>query len=148
MSGVVAIDSNVVVAAVVSDHPDHETSAALLISWSPRALAVTGHSFAEAFVTLTKHSRGGVIRWPPDRAIAALDAVAERTQLIGLSPAETLAAVRRYAESGGVGARLYDYLIGEAVQRTGIQTLITWNDRHFRSLFPRLTIQTPTEALR
>jgi hypothetical protein len=67
--------------------------------------------------------------------------------LVGLTPAQTLDAVIGYAESGGVGARLYDRLIGEAAVRAGLRRIVTWNLRRLRGLFPTLDVITPADLL-
>lgn len=65
------------------------------------------------------------------------------TTLVGLTPAQTLGAVRSYADQGGVGPRLYDKLIGETAVLNAIPTIVTWNVRQMRALFPDLAIVTP-----
>jgi hypothetical protein len=67
--------------------------------------------------------------------------------LLGLSPAQTFDAVRTYANAGGIGARVYDHLIGQAATTAGIPCIITWNTGHLRSLFSSLTVETPTSFL-
>jgi predicted nucleic acid-binding protein len=62
---------------------------------------------------------------------------------LGLTPAQTFEATRRYAASGGIGARLYDALIGEAAVLHGIPDIVTWNTGHMRGLFPNLDVLTP-----
>jgi len=49
--------------------------------------------------------------------------------------------------SGGVGPRLYDRLIGEVALAHGIETIVTWNVGHMRTLFPALVVAAPNEAL-
>ena len=58
---------------------------------------------------------------------------------------QTFHAIRRYAQGGGIGARLYDRLIGEAAAAHAIPQIVTWNGGHMRSLFPKLTITTPKD---
>ena len=143
-----ALDSNVLIAAVVEGHIHHTPSASLLLSEPVGSFAVTAHSFAEMYATLTKHAGGGPYRWTTQQALTAVTEIASRTQLIGLSPVQMLDAVCAFAKQGGIGARLYDYTIGEAVMAAGLERLITWNTAHFRSLFPGLIVLTPEEALK
>jgi len=137
------LDSNVLVAAVAARHIHHPASAALLLNSPPGSFSVAAHSFAEMFVTLTKRGGGAPLAWEPDEARAAVDEIAARTVLIGLTPGQTLDALRRYAHAGGVGPRLYDRLIGEAALTAGVRRLITWNLVHMRGLFPQLEVVTP-----
>lgn len=139
------LDSNVIVAALAEDHVHHEASAALFASDRPRRFAVAAHSYAECFVTLTRRSTSSPFHWPPDEAWAALQDIAAGTDLIGLTPAQTVDAVRVFSEEGAFGARLYDRLIGEAAVRHRIDRILTWNIAHMRSLFPDLVVQTPSQ---
>ena len=108
--------------------------------------AVAAHSYAEAFSTLTR--RGAPFRFPADEAWAALESIRSVTRLVGLTPAQMFDATRDYARAGGIGARLYDKLIGEAAVAHGIAVLITWNVSHMRSLFPKLTVLTPKDVVK
>lgn len=140
------IDSNIIVAALVEDHEHHGPSAAILIDTTWR-WSVAGHSYAEAYVTLTR--AGGRLRyqWSPERVRAALDRIGEITDLVGLSPAQTRDAIRGFAQLGGTGASVYDWLIGRAAKQAGCKGIVTWNVRHFAPLFPDLRVQTPSDLL-
>lgn len=139
------LDSNVIVAALAEDHVHHEASAGLFASNRSRRFAVAAHSYAECFVTLTRRSASSPFHWPPDEAWAALQDIAAGTVLIGLTPAQTVDAVRVFSEDGGIGARVYDRLIGEAAVRHGIDRIITWNVAHMRGLFPDMVVQMPSQ---
>ncbi len=67
------------------------------------------------------------------------------TSLIGLTASQTFDSIRIYAQGGGIGARLYDLLIGEAAIAHAIPRIVTWNVGHMRGLFPDLTIMTPRD---
>ena len=138
------LDSNVLVAAAESAHPHHRPSEALFAGSAPRRFAVAGHSLAETYVTLTRPTAYG---WPPEEARAAVASFAADVVLVGLTPAQTLDAVISYASSSGIGARLYDRLIGEAAVRAGLRRIVTWNVGHMRSLFPALDVLTPADVL-
>jgi len=139
------LDSNVLIAILVVEHQHHAASLNLLIDEGGAVFAVAAHSYAEAYSTLTRKGENGPYRFAPADAWTALEGLRSLTDLVGLTPAQTLGAVRRYAESGGIGARLYDALIGEAATMHEIPAIISWNVRHMRSLFPRLNVMNPTE---
>lgn len=67
------------------------------------------------------------------------------TVLVGLTPAQSFDAVGSFAGSGGIGARPYDGLIGEAAVVHNIPAIVTWNTPHMRSLFPELAVSTPRQ---
>jgi hypothetical protein len=78
-----------------------------------------------------------------DEAWAALESVRAVTLLVGLTASQIFDATRRHAEDGGIGARLYDRLIGEAAIVHAVPVIVTWNTAHMRGLFPRTKVVTP-----
>jgi len=142
------LDSNVLIAIVAEAHEHHASSLALLTGGKRAAFAIAAHSYAEAFSTLTRRGDHGPFRFSPHEAWATLESVRAVTALVGLTPAQTFDATRSYAEKGGVGARLYDKLIGEAAVAHEIPALVTWNVGHMRSLFPSLIVTTPKDFAR
>jgi predicted nucleic acid-binding protein len=141
------LDSNILIAAVAEAHEHHAASLDLLLG-DVVEFAVAAHSYAEAFSTLTRQGKLGPFRFSPGEAWAALESVRAVTALVGLTPAQIFAATRDYAHGGGIGARLFDKLIGEAAVVHGIPAIITWNTTHVRNLFPMLTVSTPGEFSR
>ena len=141
------VDTNVIVAAVAEDHEHHAPSLDLFAEDPPYTLAVAAHCYAEAFTMLTRRGDHDPFHWPPGEAWAALESVAAATRLAGLSPAQTLEAVRDFAAAGHIGARVYDHLIAHAAQKAGAKVLVTWNVGHFPNAIEGLEIRTPTMVL-
>jgi hypothetical protein len=83
----------------------------------------------------------------PEEARAALESLRAVTRLVGLTPSQTFDVVRTFASNGGVGARLYDALIGQAARVHDIPRIVTWNARHMRGLFPDVDVLTPQAFL-
>ena len=139
------LDTNVLVAASVPDHQHHEASAELLNGPEGGRYAIAAHSFAEAHNILTRRGDFAPFAWTADEAAVALREVRSITVLVGLTPSQTFDAVLDFARCGGIGARVYDKLIGQAAVLNGIPAIISWNIRHMRSLFPELDVRTPGE---
>jgi predicted nucleic acid-binding protein len=139
------IDSNVLIAILAEAHEHHRPSLDLLADGQETQFAIAAHSYAEAYNTLTRRGERGPFQFTPEEAWAALESVRAVTSLVGLTPAQTFDAIRGYAQGGGIGARLYDRLIGEAAVAHAIPRIVTWNAGHMRSLFPDLTISTPKD---
>ncbi len=137
------IDSNVVVAAVADTHEHHVASLAVLNASDDGALAVADHSYAEAYVVLTRRGVRAAFEFTAQEAWAALESMRAVTTLVGLTANQTFDSLRDYARIGGVSVRLYDKLIGETAVVHAIPTIVTWNARHMQSLFPRLKVATP-----
>ena len=141
------LDSNVLVAMLAEAHEHHQASLALVFSDPRPNFAVCAHSYAEAYSTMTRRGEHAPFRFTAEEAWAALESVRAITTLVGLTPAQTFDAIRSYAKTGGVGARLYDRLIGEAAVAHDIKTIVTWNVAHMRRLFPLLTVLRPKDFL-
>ncbi|MFQ3664500.1 MAG: PIN domain-containing protein [Sphingomonadaceae bacterium] len=137
------IDTKVIVSALAPDHPDHGDAASLFDRCKDGDLAVPAHAVAEAYSVLTRAN--GLFRWAPGDCWLAIGSILKVTTLVGVTPAATIDAVRSYAHQGGIGPRLYDRLIGEAAIHNRIDTIITWNVRHMKALFPELQVQAPRE---
>lgn len=142
------LDSNVIIAALAGDHEHHAPSADLFDASLGPVLGVAAHSYAEAYSTLTRRGPRAPFQFTAEEAWAALESVRAATQLVGLTPAQTFDTVRSYAAGGGIGARLYDRMIGETAVAHGIPAIITWNIGHMRDLFPALTVQTPGDFVK
>lgn len=138
------IDSNVLIAMLVEAHEHHGPSLNLLISGGETQFAVAAHSYAEAYSTLTRRGDRAPFQFMPEEAWAALESVRAVTCLVGLTAPQTFEAIRSHARGGGISARLYDRLIGEAAVVNGIPAIVTWNVGHMRSLFPEMRITTPS----
>jgi predicted nucleic acid-binding protein len=137
------LDSNVLVAMLAEAHEHHRASLALVLGDPRPSFAICAHSYAEAYSTLTRRGDHAPFRFTAREAWASLESVRAITVLVGLTPAQTFDAIRSYARTGGVGARLYDRLIGEAAIAHDIKTIVTWNIGHMRGLFPSLSVLTP-----
>ncbi|MGI4877146.1 MAG: type II toxin-antitoxin system VapC family toxin [Janthinobacterium lividum] len=142
----ILIDSNVLVAGLVRDH-EHHAEAALLFSADPLPqIIVAAHSHAEAFVTLTRRGGGMPHAYDPARVIVGLAEIRSITTLVAMTAEQTIDAIERFADIG-VGARLYDYLIGRTAVLHGAKAIVTFNTGHMRALFPGVAVATPGEWL-
>jgi predicted nucleic acid-binding protein len=139
------LDSNVLIAMLVEAHEHHGPSPDLLLGDDPARFAIAAHSYAEAYATLTRRGEHAPFQLTPAEAWAALESVRAVTVLVGLTAPQTFEAIRSYAQGRGIGARLYDRLIGEAAVAHGIPGIVTWNTGHMRSLFPNLSVTTPKD---
>lgn len=137
------LDSNVVIASVAEAHEHHEPSINLFSLARTQDYAVASHSYSEAYSILTRKAPGSPFRWSAADAIAALESVAARCALVGLTHAQTFDAIREFASDGGIGPRLYDKLIGQTAVVNGLSAIVTWNVSHLANLFPSLDVLDP-----
>jgi predicted nucleic acid-binding protein len=143
--GLALLDSNVIIASLAEAHEHHEASIALFSLFPDQSFAVAAHSYSEAYSILTRKAQSSPFKWTAADAIAALESVAMRCSLVGLTHGQTFDAIRDFAADGGIGSRLYDKLIGEAAVHNGLSSIITWNASHMGSLFPSLDVVNPIE---
>ena len=141
------IDANVLVAAAEEAHENHASSLRFLLSRPAGTFAVPAHAFAETYSTLTRRNAAAPFHWSHEEAWSVIERFRSFTKLVGLTPGETLDAIRAYAAAGGLGPRLYDRLIGETAVRHAIPRIVTWNLAHMRSLFPSLNVTEPPTDL-
>ena len=131
------------VAILAEAHEHHTASFALLSEPANVRLAVSAHSYVEAYSTLTRRGGRAPFAFTAREAWAALASLRAATGLLGLTAAQTFEATRQYAASGGVGPRLYDALIGGTAVVHAVPCIVTWNVSHMRGLFPALDVLTP-----
>jgi predicted nucleic acid-binding protein len=147
LSAPALVDSNVLVAAVAAEHEHHAPSLRFASLMQRVRFAVAAHSFAEAYNTLTREGSAGPFRFPPNEALAVLEDLRHHIDLLGPTPSQTFDGVRQYAQSGGIGPRLYDKLIGDVAVLHGIDSIVTWNLKHMRGLFVALNVQSPDDFM-
>jgi predicted nucleic acid-binding protein len=141
------VDSNVLIAATDSDHEHNGASLRFLALSETARLATSSHCLNEAYSTLTRGRQSGGSAFTPRQAIAALDRIADALDVVALTMTDERFAVRSFADMGGTGPRLYDYLIGYAAIVNSIPAIVTWNIKHFVPLFPNVAISSPAHYL-
>jgi predicted nucleic acid-binding protein len=137
------LDSNVVIAILAEEHEHHAASLALVTEGDAVAYAISAHSYAETYNTLTRRGDRAPFCFTAAEAWAALESLRAITRLVGLTPSQTFSVVRAFANAGRIGSRLYDALIGEVAIVHDIPCIVTWNTRHMRALFPSVDVETP-----
>ena len=125
----VAIDTSVLVAAMISTESHHEACDRLL---NREGLSMYAHGLAETFSTLTGGRRP--FRMAPSMAASMIEEdYFPCLAITTLNPAQMLRAMRD-AESRGVrGGALFDYLHLVTARQAKATQLFTLNISHFRS---------------
>lgn len=141
------IDSNVLIATSSFGHQHHAASYEMLQRAAPQDFATSVHCVTEFYNAATRGLASGGSAMMPERALDALGSHRANFEILALSQTEHLDAIRRFAELGGAGPRVYDYLIGQVAVVHAISLVVTWNVRHFAPLFPSLRVATPQTIL-
>ncbi|HEV7405638.1 MAG TPA: PIN domain-containing protein [Chthoniobacteraceae bacterium] len=126
-----AVDSSVLVAAIVEAEADHLVCVALL---RKGGLLVNTHALAETFSART----GGRLKFQasPAAAVQAIErAVLPRVEALALAFSECLAAIREAHGRGIRGGAIYDYLHLAAARTRAAPRLYTLNLGHFRAFW-------------
>ena len=146
---VVALDSSVIVASMLSWHEHHELSLAAVskVLSDEDRVVVPRHALVEAYAVMT--------RLPSPHRVSPADA---RTMLSGtfqgrchlpqLGEAKTWVLLEQVAALGIAGGRTYDAQIAAAARDAGASTLLTWNLKHLRRVAPEgLSVESPGASL-
>ena len=127
-------DTSVLVAAVCAWH-EHHAPAAAEIEWRlerGERLVVAGPTLVEAYAVLT--------RLPAPHRLAATDAYALLEanflggQIMTLDASGYREVLARASGVGIAGGQTYDAVVAACARAAGVETLLTFNARHFRRL--------------
>lgn len=125
-------DTSVLVPVFVPGHEHHERSLSAFSAADPRSGYCAAHSLTEVYATLTRMP--GKYRAAPEQALLCLETVQERLNVIALTVAEYVAAIREAAGMGIEGGSVYDALLGACAIKGKADILYTWNTRDFQRL--------------
>jgi predicted nucleic acid-binding protein len=126
-----AVDSSVLVGAIVESEADHLDCVALL---RKGGFVVNTHALAETFSALT----GGRLKFQfaPAAALQAIErAVLPRVDAVALATPECLSALSEAHERGIRGGAIYDYLHLASARGRAAPRLYTLNLGHFRAFW-------------
>ena len=132
-------DTNVLVAAVLVNHPQHLPAEAAVRKVQSREIQgwISAHTLAEFYAVLT--------RLPVIPAIYPSEAwqILERDifphfEVVSLTADEYRQTLQVCAAAGWTGGCVYDALHAAAARKAGCDQLYTFNLRHFRELAPDL----------
>ena len=131
----IAVDSNVVIAALLSWHQHHEQALRALQEALNNSAVVPVHVILESFSVLT--------RLPSPHRLSAQDAgrllvntFRGHAKMIGFGPSDLWQLVDLLVERDVSGGTTYDGVILQCARRAGADRLYTFNIRHFSRLDP------------
>jgi hypothetical protein len=86
-------------------HEHHAAPLALITEGDAASIAISAHSYAETYATLTRRGDRAPFRFRADEAWAALESLRAITRLVGLTAPQTFDVVRAFAGADRVGPR-------------------------------------------
>ena len=128
-------DTNVLVAAFLQGHPQHNTARPVLerVKRGDDEGFVAAHSLAEAYAVLTRLPGGNQVPPPMAWQLIAENVLKDFT-IVGLTSAEYTETLANAAANGVEGGLTYDALLLAAAAKSGADRIYTTNIRHFQSL--------------
>lgn len=139
-----AVDTSVIVAASVAAHERHRDATSELESRldAEDVMVIPAHAMAEAYSVLTRQPPPG--RLSPVAARDALQHFADAAEsLVALGGDDYLELLRRAADRGVAGGRIYDSLIAESARLAAAEVFLTFNTRHFVGIISGIEVREP-----
>jgi predicted nucleic acid-binding protein len=130
------LDTSLLVAALVRDHPNHSRA----LPWLQGAqggkfpLVLASHTLAELYAVLTTLPVTPRISPPMAQSLIEQN-TGSCAKVVSLTPAAYRAVLKRIAALGLGGGIIYDALICEAARKGGAEQIVTFNDADFRRLW-------------
>ena len=129
-------DTSVLVAAMVTAHPQHGPAAAALarvVSGGKDKGNVCCHSLAELYAVLTRLPLSPAIH-PAEAHRLIEENVITHFRLVPLVAEDYRESLRALSGAGWAGALIYDALLLRAAERSGAEAVFTFNTAHFQRL--------------
>lgn len=128
---IIAVDSSVVIAALLAWHERHEDARPALSDALP-SIAVPAPALIESYSVMTRLPSPH--RLSPTSALTALRETFRETSIITLAESEIWPLLERAAATGVAGGRTYDAHIMACAVKAGAKKLLTLNPRDFEAL--------------
>jgi predicted nucleic acid-binding protein len=140
---VIFLDTSVLVATAQVIHEHHKPSEQLWNQCTQIGAAISTHTMAEVYNTLTSMPPG--LRLSPRDAVVAVETFLKRLTPVTLAAEEYVETLRRTANLGLSGGIIYDALHMASARKVDADQIYTWNVRHFQLVAPDLAgrIMTP-----
>ena len=137
------LDTSVLIATAQVSHVRHKPSRDLWNQCARHSTAVSSHTIAEVFNTLT--SMPPALRLAPRDAVLAMETFLQRLTPVTLSAEEYMETLRRTANLGHSRGMIYDALHLACARKVQAEQIYTWNVKHFQMVAPDLAerIMTP-----
>ena len=138
----IAVDSSVVIAALLSWHEFHERAAkAMEKALAGRRLLIPFPTLLESYSVLTRLPSPHRLR--PEVAHQLLHESFGGARVMALSSRKAWSFLAECVTTATAGGRVYDAVIASAALEAGARELLTFNPRDFEAFGDRLSIVVP-----
>jgi predicted nucleic acid-binding protein len=140
----VALDTSVLIAALLSWHESHEAAAVALEAAlaDPAGAVLPLPALVEAYAVMTRLPAPHRVR-PGDAAEIIRSSLRGRARLVTLDEAGAWLLLTSLADAGIAGGRAYDALIAACAKAARAERLLTLNGRDFAAVAPDLELIIP-----
>ncbi len=141
------LDTSVLVPVFLGDHDHHQACLQVFVRYHNQQACCAAHSLAEVYSTVTrlpgKHRVGG------EQAMLFLEDIRKRLAIVTLDGNEYFEAIGQASSAGIVGGTIYDVLVAHCALKAKVETLYTFNLKHFQLLGPEVgkRLKAPREGL-
>ncbi len=137
----IAVDTNVIVAALQISHEFYHRAAAALEKLDPATVLLPQAVLFEAYSVMTRFPTPERLR--PEVAQNLLAETFAAARIVAMPAEKSWDVLRRSVAGGIVGGRIYDAVIANIAIEAGARELLTFNARHFETFADRITIRVP-----
>lgn len=130
------LDTSVLIAIAHVSHERHQLSRELWKQCARHTAAVSTHTIAELYNTLT--AMPPAMRLGPRDAVLAVETFLQRLTPVTLTAEEYMETIRRMANLGRSGGIIYDALHLSCARKIDAERIYTWNVKHFQMAAPDL----------
>jgi predicted nucleic acid-binding protein len=135
-------DTSVLIPVFLEDHPHHQRSLSAFVKTNRQSDYCAAHSLAEVYAAMTRLP--GRFRPTREQVLAFLEDINARLTCVTLTASEYRSAIRHAAELGVSGGTIYDALIARCAVKANVDTLYTWNQKHFEQIASAIGAQLKT----
>jgi predicted nucleic acid-binding protein len=122
-------DTSVLVPVFYGDHVHHQASLTRFIQFDKTTGCCGAHSLAEVYSTLTRIP--GKHRISGEQAMLFIGSIRERLSIVALTGDEYADALQASSALGIVGGGIYDALLAHCAIKARVETIYSWNGRHY-----------------
>jgi predicted nucleic acid-binding protein len=145
----VYFDTNVLIAALITEHPHHTDSFAALLRVHRAKINgyIAAHGLAELYSVLTRAPFTSPVH-PEDALRLITESIAPFFHIVNVSAKGYLAVIETCGVAGWKGGRIHDALHLQAARQSACDLIYTYNLLDFQGLAPDLAgrIQNPDPA--
>ncbi len=139
------LDTSVLVPVFHGDHEHHIASLDVFVRCQKADSCCGAHSLAEVYAVLTRLP--GKHRISGEQAMLFIGDLRDRLTIIALDGDDYAEILRTSAALGVVGGSIYDAILAGCALKAGVETIYTWNIRHYHQLGPEVVRQLRSPSL-